>query len=672
MSTCQYNIKVNDLSPKDKMKIPSSNFLFKIKTESDEGEIKYTERETSQFSSIVNGIQKDQRINFRLYNSDSNTLLGLADLIIPFSLICNYTTGQSFLYEKEITLSIIESTKRQLFGSILHSKPVNISVKVETQILMNKNTLKLNKSVSNTKKLTKDNVKVPLSPKILNANNKLKLDMEIEKNFNTLDINHLPKNNIVSYTEGNKTLKPLSASNPKKLSENKSGSTRNIRNRGKSNPKSIKTPTYLNNSSTHNNSANSSKLTIKKEKVKKFEKSEKKEIRNYANFKEKNRQATLEPQMDTQPKSECPILDNEEYFKTENDISESNKKMKEAEKQIENNYKKTKEGEDSQKKENNSNVNPPTEESLQENIKKNYENILNYETISNEVLNNLLKKNSNLREKLGESNELFRTELKKKQRLREIKNKFENDHLISVKYKSDDNFNMKQIVDNTKNNEMKIYQQIFNRNYFQYEINKFAEEQKIQSMSLEDKFNLLKNCVNLIIKNHQSISSFIPNISHTEYNNIKSVLSTMDIKEGEFNAYLNREEPQSKITEEDEDKEEEEEDDGLEVNEAKMENKSGKEEGKKTKSKQKEGKQKNNQNDYEEKLIENALNNSTKGQKINFVKLDNDGNFLYGTKTVYVKSEGNIIKIQTENGEKLTIEQFLQKYKKTEESKEKK
>ena len=47
-------------------------------------------------------------------------------------------------------------------------------------------------------------------------------------------------------------------------------------------------------------------------------------------------------EMESQPKSECPILDNEEYFKTENDISESNKKMKEAEKQIENNYKKTK------------------------------------------------------------------------------------------------------------------------------------------------------------------------------------------------------------------------------------------------------------------------------------------------------------------------------------------
>ena len=147
-SNCQLNIRIEDFQPVDKLKVEPSKFLFRVKTEGGEGEINYMDKDNSSLLSTVNCSHNGEiRINFRLYNSESNTLLGLADLLIPFPLIKNYTTGQSFTYSKQIILQIIDSSKRQLFGSLLQSKPLIVSTKVDIEVLQNKNAKLLNKNL---------------------------------------------------------------------------------------------------------------------------------------------------------------------------------------------------------------------------------------------------------------------------------------------------------------------------------------------------------------------------------------------------------------------------------------------------------------------------------------------------------------------------------------------
>ena len=56
MSNCQFILSIKELSPIEKIKISISNFIFLIKNEVKEGEIKLQEKNTSNFKSTITSI----------------------------------------------------------------------------------------------------------------------------------------------------------------------------------------------------------------------------------------------------------------------------------------------------------------------------------------------------------------------------------------------------------------------------------------------------------------------------------------------------------------------------------------------------------------------------------------------------------------------------------------
>ena len=55
-------------------------------------------------------------------NIKSNSLIGISDLIIPLSMIKKTDINSNFEINKSCSLTMIESTKRLLFGSVLKER----------------------------------------------------------------------------------------------------------------------------------------------------------------------------------------------------------------------------------------------------------------------------------------------------------------------------------------------------------------------------------------------------------------------------------------------------------------------------------------------------------------------------------------------------------------------
>lgn len=701
MSNCVFTITIKAITPLEKIKVSTEPFLFKIKNDLGEGEIRFSERKNENYTCGINGILRDVRFTFMLFNIDTDSLLGLSDIVIPISTIQNYSSGQNFLIEKILPLSIIDSCKRQVYGTIIGIKPLNLCVKIETKIIQGKIPKALNQSYSTNKKPSNDFGKTPLSPNFGKSNKNYKLlDGEVDKNMSYSVVDNPYSNNsrrggiYTTYTESNMSKPSKSSNKQSKPGLKKTRSSANTLNKGSTSKrdkpkktlelkdKDFGTNTLVSFDSKRGKSSQSQrgKSSQKSKLGDRFSDSSKRNINN--------------PIMSTIERETINSIDlegssYEQGYEDEGDREETEfsqtleRRINSAENEIEKLYKKIKHG-----KEINhpislrgGEIRPRTSliqnssgpnkiDNMKENIGKLYSLILNYELLNKEGLQEVLSKQKNLNDKYKESSENFKLEFKKYQKAKELKTYLERKQIINVKSKTSSNFSMSKVMDNIKNNEMKLNQIIFNKPYNENDIQNFSEINTKEEESNLEKLNLLKKCINLIIKQHGAVCNFIPNITQVEYINIRNVLGKMDIKEGDFTGYLNRDEPPAKITEEDEDKEEEEEERGdgnlikrttnqrIKSNNPKSERgKNGGDEEKSTKEQ------------FEDLIIEDALKQATSEQKITFKKVDNKSHYIYGTIGLHVRIEGKTILIRTANNKEYTIEQFLNENKVIEETK---
>lgn len=558
MSNCQISLSIKEVTPIEKIKISITNFSFQIKSEVKEGEIKLQDKSTSTFVVTISSIVKDVRFSIRLVNKEDNntqSLIGLSDLLVPFIQIRQYKTNQTFTYEKKLVLSMIDSTKRLLFGSLLNAPCITITIEALVKVLScpKKKIYDklLNKSSSMIKsKLPKFNIRAPLSPKIeKNPRNKLKLELE-----NSPQVKE--KNNNLNFTEGN--------TGKKKFIKNKDFLKKNLNFHNQStkfssyysnrNGNNYKSKTITSNGKNFNNSYTMSKgFSDNSINGKKALQGNVKDKRNNSkkNFllKKNNNDSCLSARQRYELINNESISDRILTLREDMIEKAVPSSVGNIHNEIESLYKKNQSMKDVK--------------TLQEQIKQQYNNLLNFQQSYQGQISQMLKLDENMSHILKKTNELYRTELKKKYKLMEEKEKLNKDKFIKVTVKKNSNENLTSQLISTRKNELKIYQHIFNKFYFEYDILKFSEGMEALNLPPEEKLILLQNCVKNIITFNGSVCRFIPEISEIEYSQIKTKLKIMGINEGNQNMYYKRDEPQAKITEEDEDQE----DDGLEVSE---------------------------------------------------------------------------------------------------------
>ena len=169
----------------------SFSFIFISETKEFEHEISYINRNQIYQKMLIN--KKDIKFSIKVTRNDA--LIGISELIIPFQII----NKKQQIYDKICPITISDSIKKILFGSVSNSIPLKIGIHVIMQYLVNSNNLDKNnkKDKLNFKQRKKNENKVkPFTPKKLinkdNTSDTIKnSNSGVNNKMNSLNINLL-------------------------------------------------------------------------------------------------------------------------------------------------------------------------------------------------------------------------------------------------------------------------------------------------------------------------------------------------------------------------------------------------------------------------------------------------------------------------------------------------
>ncbi|MCQ2817895.1 MAG: hypothetical protein MJ252_11580, partial [archaeon] len=499
MSNCQFTLTIKDISPIKKIKIPINNFVFQIKTESKETEIKLQDKDKTSFTISVPNLKDNFRFSIRLFNYIDNlpSLIGLADLLIPYAQIKQYKPEQNNLIERLLTLSMIDSTKRNLFGSVLKTQDIIVKIEVIVKISSGNKSNKVN-GVKPKKESSSPVFKVPLSPKIIkNKKNNLKMELygflSPSLGGNKFKNEKTEKNDIIqTYTEGNYIRRvynhTIEVDNYKKRMNKSSNALRHKSYKGTT-AKTIAPKRSANTISTYSSSNRNRSMkdispNIKNQKIL---------LNNKSND---SKSSFVKKIKDNHPLSARDKTETGSNIKTKDDKLSPRSEGNEYQSSLEKN-KLTNDIENIHSLSSNKNENPNT---LKEKIKVQYKNILNFEKINQKKISELIQKNEELNSQLKEANEDYRTVLKKSNKVKVEKLKSESKG-ISVKTQQNFNEQFLNKIQEVKKNELKIFQKLFNKCYYDYDVHHYKEAEATLNLSPKDKYDLLfkyvKNIVSL-------------------------------------------------------------------------------------------------------------------------------------------------------------------------------
>ena len=589
MTNCLFTIEIKnyEATSSKTRSVPFEDFECVFRLDSNEDKIALKEHQTANVVFKANQIRRDVKINVRVLNAKQIGLIGIFDIVVPFSKIQSAEKNSSFVIEKKIPLTMIDSTKRALFGSLVTNCNIFFDISVDVKIVQGSKVLSKSKSVFKNKKTENGNVKMPLSPKIeKNAHNKFKLDMEIQKEFSTLKTppsgNYKHKKKFlldVATTTYNKTVAPKQKKGRYGTAGNSFNSTNNKR---KINGGSLPKPK----SSSVNQSINMKEKTN----VKMME--YKNELLNDEDF----HNDSLIPS----------LLITENNLNYESNESIDNEIIN-VDTQIASNYETIKESKDIKE--------------IKSEMKKQIENIIHYNILINKTISKVNDKNNELKDTLMKMNEKHNLIIKKKSRLNELNAIIENKSSIILNRANNNKISSSQ--PKIKKNELKLYQHMLNKFYFEYDILKFSETESAKNLDDEIKEKLLLNAVKGTVNSYGNISNLVQMLPTAEKEKLKSILLKNNIKE--------LPEPRltkiKAITEEDEDQEEDDEE----------------------------------LHHSEEEKIEEILDTLVKEKKCKTTFKKIVGNtYLYGNQRITAKLEGEEVKVLYGNNNTfIPVEEFI-------------
>ena len=165
------------------------------------------------------------------------------------------------------------------------------------------------------------------------------------------------------------------------------------------------------------------------------------------------------------------------------------------------------------------------------NVKDKIENIINFHSLLILKVNTLLEENKKLNQNLILNKNRINFLFKQKNRLNQLKL-----NLNSIKIKVNLNFHCNKNIYRNEfqihKKEFKIFQNIFNSYYFEYDILKYKESLIIKNLDDKKKIRLLLNCITACIFTYGNISE-IYSQNEILKNKFKSLLLKYNLKEND-------------------------------------------------------------------------------------------------------------------------------------------
>ena len=200
MSNCKITIQIINYEFFNKnlentLEIPFDKFTCIFKYELNNiGQINLNLLQDEIITHSLKNVTKDLKYNVRIINSIDNDLVGVFDIIIPFSFIKNINPSTTLELTKNYSLTMLDSTKRKLFGSIINATDIIFTIHASIDVI--------SKMKSNKSFIIRDYKKNNLIS--LNNNN-------INTSYNTStykEKNHISSKNTLKHTISftNKTL----------------------------------------------------------------------------------------------------------------------------------------------------------------------------------------------------------------------------------------------------------------------------------------------------------------------------------------------------------------------------------------------------------------------------------------------------------------------------------
>ena len=654
MTNCNITIEIQNYQPKNLQNIQYSDLLCIIKLDNFEGKINLNEHSSQKVNHIVKNIKKDIKYNIRLMNIKSNSLIGISDLIIPLSMIKKTDINSNFEINKSCSLTMIESTKRLLFGSVLKERNFIIEIISTIEVLSKSKTKSffvrnatafptMPSSIQSKKSFFKNNMN--LTSKIqFNTQGKNSIENELKKQYNFLSTppnKHTKKKTNFEQNEY-KTFNIINHSNK----------TTGYQTKRKT-PNSIRREFFGLKITNNKYKSRQKENLIKQNKSKSITYEASKEF-NYNNI-------PLNNICDNNNSSEvleknCNIDDNQDNYFSDlstidqllyNNIENENLKEKidngiySAFNTFKSNY--------SVFNKNNNEGN--LDKISQKNIKANIETFIKYYIL-------IMEKISILNNQKNKLKSIYYSNLQKynhiKKEIKSLKKAKTNSNIKQIKINLNQNINNKIIKKQTliKKNEYKLFLNIFEIFDLDLDIIKNKEDSIINNLTEEEKKNLLLSSAKASINSYGNISQIFGDDEDSKIR-LKALLFRYNIKEKEENlnsfqindpiiemgnmsiGKLNIDKIKA-IKEVDEEKEEDSEENDM-TKEEKI-----------------------------DMLIQQFLNQ--KHRKIKFEKI-NPFQYKYGSLNVYLKIDyDNQIFVQFGNGY-ITLEKFVEKNEKNEENK---
>ena len=620
MTSCTISLEITDYEPKSTKTIPFNDLEFRVRCDGiTEEKLKLSDHLTNHITTTLRQIHRDIKFTLRIHNIKTNNLLGICDYIIPYTLINKTQLNNSFTQTKKSTVILLDATKKQFFPNtppshcdmwfminanvtvtansskrIMKSNSTNKHSKPEQKVYKRNNNISrcygntINVDSSNSNRTSLSFRYMPLSPKLEHSNNKYKLDVDMHKQFAKIKT---PPNGEIRGKRGF-ILDDTTSNN-----NNKSNNTSNIINN---------TNVYASRFS----SGRKSKHTHTKRKHVLPTNRKHKALCN------NNNNTATTATIDDVPINDCSLFVTEHYNEDASTLNNINSCI-------------------------NAHfvsVTPSTTPNNSISIPQSSDDILKYKLCTQLKSLQLYFKhhsmkiqyytqcNSHLKQILTKAQTLYITEHQR------------NSNLHTQQQHNINTFDITRSFYNyphTTKCELKIYQHIFNKFYFEYDILRFKENASANILNDQTKLTLLLKCAKALISSYGNVSGLVQSIPLAVRTKVKSFLVKHGVKEsnevGNGNNNMNGVSVYNNkikaITEEDENEEEDEK-------------------GSPRK---------------EEDVVCKEVEKVNKDRKVKF-KCVKGNVYKYGTQMVSVKMEKEKLKVKGSKGGFMDVDKFIALY----------
>lgn len=619
MTNCDITIQIKGYEPKNNQSIPFNDLICIFQMDNYEGTINIGQYKFQKIQHQIKNIKNDLKYIIKVFDYKKMINLGLSDITIPYSLIKNTNIFSNNEINKKCFISITDSkinNNHYFFDYSIKENEFIISINIKFEVLNKTNLPKKKNNMSQgffkRKNINLHNTFSPKNDLIKELknefnhtpfiNNKIKPKLN-DKNIPFKTLSNIPLSSYRSYRSSieNKKKDKLTKNNYYRLRIGKKDLLKS----------KIKCKSSINESDIF---LNTSPTTIKYKQ------------KSYGKF--MNSASDLRNPLDQNSKNlsmmEQNVFDNN-YVETEDNSEKINKDI----------Y-------------SNLNNNSFRDSTNKKKIKEKIVNLINFHSLLVIKVNSLLNKKKELDNLLILNLGKLKLITKQKNKLNQLNQnlKFTN---IKVNMNLRINKNIYRNQSQIHKKEFKLFQNIFDSHYYEYDILKYKESLMTRNLNDKNKINLLLNCIKGCIFSFGNISDIYEQQEDLKIK-FKSLLFRYNIRENDevytpivkdnviilktSNKKNYEIEPIIAIKEVDEEKENDSDD---------------------------------SYNSYNEKRIDNKIEEieKLKISNLKFIKISHNL-FKFGSKTIKLKFENSEVKVKLSNNKSIKLEEFIEQNKKTE------